>query len=110
MEGVEEVDPNNSSAVTDAGANAKPLGTQPTLVPTMDKHKFTALPQWEFDDQYRLDPQFIRSVSTVDSNYREKFVNILLMWVTLLKKICWNCVLVFQTDLALEGFWALFTL
>lgn len=38
-------------------------GIQSTLVPAMDKHNFTSLPQWEFDDVYRLDPQFKQSVS-----------------------------------------------
>lgn len=70
LQGVEEPDPNNSSAVTDAEANTamspKPLGIQSTLVPTMDKHNFTALPQWKFEDLYQLDPQFKQSVSTVD--------------------------------------------
>lgn len=66
----------------DAGANSSseqnvPLGTQPTLVPFLDKHNFTALPQWKFEDMYRLDPQFKPSVSAVDNN--NTFVNILLM-------------------------------
>ncbi|XP_055031237.2 alpha-N-acetylgalactosaminide alpha-2,6-sialyltransferase 1.2 isoform X1 [Misgurnus anguillicaudatus] len=38
------------------------FGTQAsTLVPAMDKHNFTSMPQWEFDDLYRLDPQFKQS-------------------------------------------------
>lgn len=69
---VEEPDPTNSSAVTDTRANTTaspdPLGTQSTLVPFMDKHNFTSLPQWTFDDIYRLDPQFKQSVSKVDDN------------------------------------------
>lgn len=67
LQRVEEPDPNNSSAVTDEGANTTmspdPLGTQSTPLPVMDKHNFTALPQWKFDDMYRLDPQFKQSVS-----------------------------------------------
>lgn len=35
--------------------------TQSTLVPAMDKHNFTSMPQWEFEDLYRLDPQFKQS-------------------------------------------------
>lgn len=52
----------------DAEANNVPLGTQPTHVPFMDKHNFTSLPQWKFEDLYRLDPQFKPSVSAVDNN------------------------------------------
>lgn len=106
LQGVEEPDPNNSSAVTDAGANTttspKPLGTQSTLVPIMDKHNFTSLPQWKFDDLYRLDPQFKQSVSTVDNIYRvcDHPAN-----VGDLKKICEK-----NGVLVLEGFWTLCTL
>lgn len=72
LQRVEEPDPTNSSAVTNTGANTTlspdRLGTQLTLVAPMDKHNFTALPQWKFDDIYRLDPQFKQSVSMVDNN------------------------------------------
>ncbi|XP_057214917.1 alpha-N-acetylgalactosaminide alpha-2,6-sialyltransferase 1.2 isoform X2 [Triplophysa rosa] len=44
--------------------NSVNLEMQSTLVPAMDKHNFTSLPQWEFDDLYRLDPQFNQSVCT----------------------------------------------
>ncbi|XP_016346481.1 alpha-N-acetylgalactosaminide alpha-2,6-sialyltransferase 1-like isoform X5 [Sinocyclocheilus anshuiensis] len=56
------------------------LGTQLTLVAPGDKHNFTALPQWKFDDIYRLDPQFKPSECMVSlrnsSNpvYKEKFI------------------------------------
>jgi len=62
---VENPEPTNSSVVNDAGANNVPLETQSTLVPFMDKHNFTALPQWKFEDLYRLDPQFKPSVSSL---------------------------------------------
>ncbi|XP_016385698.1 alpha-N-acetylgalactosaminide alpha-2,6-sialyltransferase 1.2 [Sinocyclocheilus rhinocerous] len=84
LQRVEEPDPTNSS-VTDSGAanttmSPDPLGTQLTLVAPMDKHNFTALPQWKFDDIYRLDPQFKPSECMVSlrnsSNpvYKEKFI------------------------------------
>ncbi|XP_058649469.1 alpha-N-acetylgalactosaminide alpha-2,6-sialyltransferase 1.2 isoform X2 [Onychostoma macrolepis] len=81
---VEVPDPTNSSAVTDTGANTTaspdPLGTQSTLVPVMNKHNFTSLPQWRFDDMYRLDPQFKPSKCMASlrnsSNpvFKEKFI------------------------------------
>ncbi|KAI2658489.1 Alpha-N-acetylgalactosaminide alpha-2,6-sialyltransferase 1 [Labeo rohita] len=84
LQRVEEPDPNNSSAVTDEGANTTmspdPLGTQSTPLPVMDKHNFTALPQWKFDDMYRLDPQFKQSECTASLRnstnpvFKEKFI------------------------------------
>ncbi len=69
---VEVPDPTNSSAVTYTGANTTaspdPLGNLSTLVPVMDKHNFTSLPQWKCNDVYRLDSQFKQSVSIVDNN------------------------------------------
>ncbi len=44
------------------------LGTQSIPATVMDKHNFTALPQWKFDDMYRLDPQIKQSVSTRNNN------------------------------------------
>ncbi|KAK2876503.1 hypothetical protein Q8A67_020599 [Cirrhinus molitorella] len=69
LQRVEEPDPTNSFAVTDEGANTTvspdSLGTQSaTPVPVMDKHNFTALPQWKSDNMYRLDPQFKQSQCT----------------------------------------------
>lgn len=75
LQRVKETQPTiNSSAVTDTGANTTmspdPLGSESILVPVLDKHNFTSLPQWTFDDIYiyRLDPQFKLSASMVDNN------------------------------------------
>uniref|UniRef100_A0A672K3C1 alpha-N-acetylgalactosaminide alpha-2,6-sialyltransferase n=1 Tax=Sinocyclocheilus grahami TaxID=75366 RepID=A0A672K3C1_SINGR len=70
----EEPDSTNSSAVTDSGAanttmSSDRLGTPLTLVAPMNKHNFTALPQWKFDDIYRLDPQFKRSECMVSFDH-----------------------------------------
>ncbi|CAM4709774.1 unnamed protein product [Leuciscus chuanchicus] len=46
----------------------------------MDKHNFTALPQWKFEDLYRLDPQFKPSECTAslrnssNPEFMEKFI------------------------------------
>lgn len=58
-----EPEPTNSSALTDILANTTtmrldPFETLSTPLPIMDKHKFTSLPHWKFDDLYRLDPHF----------------------------------------------------
>ncbi|XP_059386223.1 alpha-N-acetylgalactosaminide alpha-2,6-sialyltransferase 1.2 [Carassius carassius] len=80
LQRVEEPDPANSSPVTNTTMSPDRLGTQLTPVAPMDKHNFTALPHWTFDDIYRLDPQFKRSECMVSlrnsSNpvYKEKFI------------------------------------
>ncbi|XP_016305794.1 alpha-N-acetylgalactosaminide alpha-2,6-sialyltransferase 1-like isoform X3 [Sinocyclocheilus anshuiensis] len=90
LQSVKETQPTtNSSAVTDTGANTTmfvvglnqdPLGTKSTLLPVLDKHNFTSLPQWKFDDTYRLDPQFKQSKCMASlrnsSNpvFKEKFI------------------------------------
>ncbi|XP_073683976.1 alpha-N-acetylgalactosaminide alpha-2,6-sialyltransferase 1.2 [Garra rufa] len=85
LQRVEEPEPTNSSAVTDEGANTTvsppdTLGTQSTPLPVMDKHNFTALPHWKFDDMYRVDPQFKQSECTASLRnssspvFKEKFI------------------------------------
>ncbi|XP_056325575.1 alpha-N-acetylgalactosaminide alpha-2,6-sialyltransferase 1.2 [Danio aesculapii] len=78
-------EPTISSALTDILANTTttrldPFETQSTLLPIMDKHKFTSLPHWKFDDLYRSDPQFKQSECTTSlqksSNpaFQQKFI------------------------------------
>uniref|UniRef100_A0A673J3D2 alpha-N-acetylgalactosaminide alpha-2,6-sialyltransferase n=1 Tax=Sinocyclocheilus rhinocerous TaxID=307959 RepID=A0A673J3D2_9TELE len=85
LQRVKETQPTtNSSAVTDTGAKTTmspdPLGTKSTLVPVMDKHNFTSLPQRKFDDTYRLDPQFKQSKcmgslrNSSNPVFKEKFI------------------------------------
>lgn len=52
----------DANATANVTKNPVNLGMRSTLVPAMDKHNFKSIPQWDFDDLYRLDPQFKQSV------------------------------------------------
>uniref|UniRef100_A0A8C2K7S4 alpha-N-acetylgalactosaminide alpha-2,6-sialyltransferase n=1 Tax=Cyprinus carpio TaxID=7962 RepID=A0A8C2K7S4_CYPCA len=80
LQRVKETQPTtNSSAVTDTGANTTmspdPLGSESILVPVLDKHNFTSLPQWTFDDIYIYISKCMVSLrNSSNPVFKEKFI------------------------------------